>query len=96
MYKLRLPDYLVKNIRFLHPDIKKKVRSALKIISEDPYAGKALKDELDGLGSFRVKGLRIISQVENGKEINIVALGPRAYIYEETYRLLKREEKTEI
>jgi prevent-host-death family protein len=26
------------------------------------------------------------------KEIKIVALGPRAYIYEETYRLLKKEQ----
>ena len=92
MYKLRVPDYLARDIRSLHPDIKKKVRSALEIISKDPYAGKALKDELEGLRSFRVKKFRIIYQVKKGKELKIIALGPRAYIYEETYRLLKKTE----
>lgn len=91
MYKLRVPDYLVKDIRSLHPDIKRKVRSALEILSENPYAGKALKNELEGLRSFRIKKFRIIYQVKKGKEIKIVALGPRAIIYEETYRLLKRK-----
>jgi mRNA interferase RelE/StbE len=88
MHKLRIPDYLISEIRSLHPDLKRKVKSALKIISEDPYAGKALKDELEGLRSFRVKRFRIIYQVAKGNEIDIVAFGPRANIYEETYRLL--------
>lgn len=94
MYKLRIPEYLAKDIRSLHPDIKKKVKNALKIIVNDPNAGKALKDELKGLKSFRVKRFRIIYQVAGEKEIQIVALGPRAFIYEETYRLLKKEEKS--
>jgi mRNA interferase RelE/StbE len=89
MYKLRIPDYLVKVLHSLHPDIKMKIKSALKMISEDPCAGKALKDELEGLRSYRVKRFRIIYQIEKDKEINIVAIGPRANIYEETYRLLK-------
>jgi mRNA interferase RelE/StbE len=96
MFKLRIPDHLVRGIRSLHPDIKRKVKSALKIISEDPYAGKALKDELEGLRSFRVKRIRIIYQIYKGEEINIVAIGPRVTIYEETYRLLIRKENTEI
>ena len=93
MYKLRIPDYLVRDIRSLHPDIKKKIRNALKIITEDPYTGKALKDELEGLMSFRVSRFRIIYQVEEKKEIKIVAIGPRSCIYEETYILLKKEEQ---
>ena len=94
MYKLRIPEYLANDIRSLHPDIKKKVKHALKAITDDPYAGKALKDELKGLRSFRVKRFRIIYQVIDKKEIQLVALGPRACIYEETYRLLKKEEKS--
>ena len=88
MHKLRIPDYLISEIRSLHPDINKKVKTALKIISENPYAGKALKEELEGLRSFRVKRFRIIYQVGKRDEINIVAFGPRANIYEETYRLI--------
>jgi mRNA interferase RelE/StbE len=90
MYKLRIPDFLVKDIRSLHPDIKKKIENALKTISEDPYAGKALKDEFEGLRSFRIKRFRIIYQVVERREIKIIALGPRSIIYEETYRLLKK------
>ena len=91
MYKLRIPEYLADDIRSLHPDIKKKIKHALKAIINDPNEGKALKDELQGLRSFRVKRFRIIYQVVDKKEIQIVALGPRAFIYEETYRLLKKD-----
>ncbi len=95
VYKLRIPEYLARDIRSLHPYIKKKVKHALKTIVNDPYTGKALKDELEGLRSFKIKRFRIIYKVVGEKEIQIVALGPRAYIYEETYRLLKKEEKFE-
>ena len=95
MYKLRIPEYLADDIISLHPVIKKKIKHALKIIINDPYAGKALKDDLKGLRSFRVKRFRIIYKVAGKKEIQVVALGPRACIYEETYRLIKKEEKSE-
>ena len=90
MYKLRIPDYLVKSIRTLHPEIKRKVKSALKSIIEKPYSGKLLKDELGGLRSVRVSRFRILYRLEAKKEIQIVAIGPRATIYEETYRLIKK------
>ena len=95
MYKLRIPEYQSNDIILLHPEIKKKIKHALITIINDPYTGKALKDELKGLRSFRVKRLRIIYQVAGEKEIQIVALGPRACIYEETYRLIKKEERYE-
>ena len=65
----------------------------MSIIINEPYTGEALKDKLKGLRSFHVKRFRIISQVAGKKEIKLVALGPRACIYEETYRLIKKEEK---
>ena len=90
MYKLRIPDYLVKSIRTLHPEIKRKVRSALKTLTEEPYSGKLLKDDLGGLRSLHVSRFRIIYRFEAEKEIQIIAMGPRATIYEETYRLIKK------
>ena len=42
------------------PHLKKKVKSSLQIILSDPETGKALKDELAGLRSFRVSRFRII------------------------------------
>ena len=47
--RLRIPDYLIKFIRGLHPVLKKKIRMALKEIMVEPGVGKPLKDELEGL-----------------------------------------------
>ena len=76
----------------MYPHLKKNVRASLQTILSDPYSGKALKDELAGLRSFRVSKFRIIYRVSDQKLIEIVAIGPRENIYEETFRLLKREE----
>ncbi len=64
----------------------------MKTILADPSSGKALKDELAGLRSFRVGSFRIIYRAIRNV-IEIVAIGPRERIYEETYRLLKREKR---
>lgn len=90
MYKLRIPDEIAALIRSLHPLLKRKIRASLQIIVSDPHAGKALKDELIGLSSFRVGRLRIIYRISDKKEIEIIAVGPRDRIYEETLRIMKR------
>ncbi|OHC04107.1 MAG: hypothetical protein A3H23_05645 [Planctomycetes bacterium RIFCSPLOWO2_12_FULL_40_19] len=91
MYKLKVPDDIAELIRNMHPHLKKKVRASLQSILSDPYSGKALKDELAGLRSFRVGRLRIIYRISDQKLIEIVAIGPQETIYEETFRLLKRK-----
>lgn len=89
--KLRIPDEVVALLRGLHPHLKKKVRAALQSLCADPYSGKALKDELEGLKSFPVGRLRIIYRMGVGGQVEIVAIGPRKNIYEETFKILKRE-----
>ena len=91
LLKLRVPDEVAASIRRLHPHLKKKVRFALEAISSDPLSGKALKDDLQGLRSFRVSRFRIVYRIDARKEIEIVTIGPRRIIYEETLRLLKRK-----
>lgn len=93
MFKLRVPDHLVELIRSLHPDIKRKIKGSLKTITTDPPAGKPLKDELEGLRSFRVSKFRIIYRIADLKEVHVIAIGPRERIYEETYRLIRKESK---
>ena len=93
MYKLRVPDHLVKLIRELHPEIKRKIKGSLRNIATEPNAGKPLKDELEGIRSFRVSRFRIVYRIAARKEIQIIAIGPRERIYEETYRLIRRESK---
>ncbi len=92
-YKLRVPNDVVDFVRGLHPLLKKRVKSALKKITDDPYSGKALKDELADLRSFRIKNFRIIYKISSGTRIGIVAIGPRKSIYEETFRILSREQE---
>ena len=89
-YKLRISDDTVSLIRGLHPELKKKIRAALQKIIDNPHTGKALKDELQGLWSFRLKKIRIIYRFTGKKIIDIIAIGPRRNIYKETYKLIKK------
>lgn len=88
--KFKVPDSLDDLIRHLHPVLKKKMRNALEIIQVNPFSGKALRDELEGLMTFRVGHLRVIYRVSTNL-IEIVAIGPRKNIYAETFRLIRRE-----
>ncbi len=90
-YKLNVPYGMADIIRSLHPKLKKKIKPSLQIIVDQPESGKALRDELAGLRSFRVGKFRIIYRVSSKSQIDLVALGPRVRIYEETYRLLRKE-----
>ena len=90
-YRLRVPESIADLMRGLHPQLKAGVKAALKMVVEDPCCGKPLKDELDGLRSVRVKRFRIVYRlVVAEKEIEIVAVGPRKSIYEETYCVLSK------
>jgi mRNA-degrading endonuclease RelE of RelBE toxin-antitoxin system len=88
--RLRVPEDVRSLIRGAHPDIKRKLRAALAQIRSEPETGKAVRDELSGLRSCRLGRLRIIYRISKSGVIDIVAIGPRKTIYEETFRLVKR------
>jgi mRNA interferase RelE/StbE len=92
-HNFRVPGEIVSLIRGMHPVLKKRIKLAFNEILKDPYRGKALKEELDGLRSFPIKRFRIIYKVSSKKQISIIALGPRKYIYEETFRIIKKNKK---
>ncbi len=92
MYKLVVPKDLQELIRTMHPSLKKKIKACLKIILSEPYSGKALMDELSGLRSFRIRSFRIIYRIKEPGQIELVAVGPRERIYEETFRMIQKEE----
>jgi mRNA interferase RelE/StbE len=91
--KVRVPHDVAEFVRGLHPHLKRKVRASLKIIISSPSDGKPLRDELAGLRSFRVGRFRIVYRVMS-EEVEIVAIGPRERIYEETYLLIRRGTRT--
>ncbi len=89
-HKIRVPDDVASFIRRIHPHIKKKIKACLKGILSDPNSGKALKDDLTGLRSVHVSRFRIIYRISKKKEIEIIAIGPRQRIYEETFWILNK------
>ncbi len=87
-HRLRIPGDIVHLIRGMHPELKRKIRGALEVIIASPDSGKALKDELTGMGSFRVGKFRVVYKVSSAT-IEILAVGPRSKIYAETLRLIR-------
>jgi mRNA interferase RelE/StbE len=93
-YRLRVPDSVAVMLRNMHPELKRKIRASLAIISGNPEEGKALRDELAGLRSMKAGRFRIVYRVRRNI-IEVIAVGPRTRIYEETARLIKRERRWE-
>ncbi len=89
--KLRVPDEIVAFIRGCHPQLKRKIKAGLQHIVTEPESGKSLRDELEGLNSYRISRFRIIYRISSKQTIDIVAIGPRKPIYAETYRIIKKE-----
>ncbi len=88
---MKVPDEVVDFLRGFHPRIKTKIKEGLRIILTDPNSGKVLHEELSGLRSFRVGRFRIIYRVAKRNVLEVIAVGPRERIYEETYRLVRKE-----
>lgn len=86
-----MPDEVVALIRGCHPQLKRKIKAGLRHILTEPESGKLLKDELAGLKSYRASRFRIIYRISSKQVIDIIAVGPRKTIYEETYRVIKKE-----
>ena len=71
--------------------MKKRIHNALEQIRKQPGEGKPLQRKLSGYRSFRIGKFRIIYRVTT-KEIEVVAVGPRRAIYEETTKLMEKQE----
>ena len=90
VYRFRVPEELTQLIRGLHPELKQKLRGALALLARDARAGKALQAELEGLHSLRAGRFRIVYRMRTGRIIEVIMVGPRDRIYEETLRLLTK------
>lgn len=91
-FRLLVSDDVASVLKNLHPTIKTHIRTGLQEILVNPYCGKALKEELQGLRSYKIKRYRIIYRIRpKKKQIEIIVIGPRKHIYEETFRLLDNE-----
>jgi mRNA interferase RelE/StbE len=77
-------------IRKRHSDLKKKIRASVRVVLSEPNSGKGLMEELSGLRSLRVSSFRIIYRIKKAGQIDLVTIGPRERIYEETFRLIQK------
>ena len=80
-YRLVMAQDVRDLVSHLPPKFKRKTKLALQALSKDPYQAKELRDDLEGLRSFRVARSRLILRIK-GRTIEIVAFGPRKDIYE--------------
>jgi len=89
-YRLRVPGRIEEVVRTRQHGLKRKGRAGLDLMRVAPEVGKELRDELAGLRSLRVGRFRIVYRVAARRLIDLVAIGPRRTIYQETLRLLRR------
>ena len=87
--RIKIPKEVAGLVRSLHPQIKRKIRSALDEIIKESASGKQLRGELAANRSFRVGKIRIIYREKDGI-LEIVAIGRREIIYYETTLLLRQ------
>jgi mRNA interferase RelE/StbE len=75
--------------RTLHPEARAHVRAAIDDLRDDPTIGRPLRDELAGLSRYPVGRLRIVYRYDDDA-LEVVAIGPRAAIYEDLARRRSR------
>lgn len=81
-YRLLLTNRARKDVDRLSPALLHKIATALKKITQNPFMGKALKGEFQGLHSYRMGTHRIIYQI-HAREILVIVLkiGHRREVY---------------
>ena len=90
--RVDVPDDVQRIIAKLHPETKRKVRAALEAIAEEPTVGKALGERLAGFRRIRIGRWRIVYR-EEGRIIEVHAVGRRATIYSDLIARLQRRRR---
>lgn len=76
-----MPDEIRDAIGLWPPDTKRKVRAALAAVLDEPTIGTPLRDLLIGYRRIRVGRWRVVYR-EGARVVEILAVGPRATVYE--------------
>ena len=63
VYRPDIPPHVAEIIRHLPPELKQRIKRAIRSLSADPSAGEPLIAELSGLWSFKVRRFRIIYEL---------------------------------
>jgi mRNA interferase RelE/StbE len=72
-----------RSIRKLDPQVQRRVRAAIDVLSQSPERGKPLQLTLRGLRSWRTGDFRIVYRVIDERiEILVIAIGHRRQVYD--------------
>lgn len=80
-YRIEMAKAVRDLVPHLPPELRRKVKAALRSVADDPYRARELRDELAGLRSYRIARARLIYRIK-GSTVEVIAFGPRADIYE--------------
>lgn len=83
VYRPDMPPHVAEIIRHLPPELKQRIKRAIRSLSVDPFPGDPLIGELSGLWSFKVRRFRIIYELDRkARVLRIFAIGHRREVYE--------------
>jgi mRNA interferase RelE/StbE len=84
VYRPDIPPHVTEIIRHLPPELKQRIKRAIRSLSTNPFAGAPLTGELSGLWSFKVRRFRIVYELDRKARIlRIFAIGHRREVYEQ-------------
>ena len=67
----------------LHPEIRKNIKTGLNGLTENPYLGKPLQNELALFRSLKLKRFRVVYRIDEvNTRVVVYAIGHRKDIYE--------------
>ena len=90
-YRARYTPEAASRIRKLHPQIKKEIREAVRMLLLTPLVGHVLQHELSGYRSYRVRTYRVIYHINDAdRTVDVLFVGPRRNVYEELRSLLEK------
>ncbi|HXZ95131.1 MAG TPA: type II toxin-antitoxin system RelE/ParE family toxin [Dehalococcoidia bacterium] len=82
MYNIVLSRNASRTLEKATPTARRRIIAALERLRSEPYSGKTLRGELEGLFSLRIGGMRAVYGVDTKKNIVVIlAIGPRGDIY---------------
>lgn len=90
-FKIKFTPEAARLFSKLHPENKKLIKLALYELSNAPYSGHNLQEELSGFKSYKSKRYRILYKVNEDEHIiEVYFIGHRKDIYEQFRRLLNQ------
>jgi mRNA interferase RelE/StbE len=81
-WTIRFTVSAARALRKLDPEIRRRMRTALATLREEPERGKPLQLTLKGLRSWRTGDFRIVYRIEEARiVILVIAIGHRRDVY---------------